>query len=196
VKALLPLLLLVLAGCPSQRVLRLENEVLRLRNTELTETLATSERRSLLGEDYASKVDLETIHRFLTRSGFVHTYTPEARHISVDYSGTNQDFSVTLQVFESADVLYLATSGYLSLADATDTGAVVMVLTQLASLNYEMLVGKFQMNPETGEVILSAELHLESGLSASLLTEVVDLLCRTADDRYPNLATAAAGVGI
>jgi hypothetical protein len=69
-------------------------------------------------------------------------------------------------------------------------------MVQLATLNYELLLGKFQLDPHTGDVLLSMELSLADGLGYDTLSSAVDHLVRTADARYPELSRAAHGRGL
>jgi hypothetical protein len=72
----------------------------------------------------------------------------------------------------------------------------VLLLVQVAALNYELLVGKFQLDAETGEIILSVELATEDGLGMATVLSALDSLTHTADARYPDLKRAAAGTGL
>ena len=101
-----------------------------------------------------------------------------------------------VQLFEREKVLFLAVGDYLQLEDATPSSAMVLLLTQLVTTNYELLLGKFQLNPSTGEISLSVEINLDDGLGFRTFHSVADHLVRTADRRYPELARAAAGNGM
>ena len=54
------------------------------------------------------------------------------------------------------------------------------------ALNYEMLLGKFQMNPESGAILLSTEVYVGDGLGHATLLQALDHLCRVAEENYPN----------
>ena len=58
-----------------------------------------------------------------------------------------------------------------------------------------MLVGKLQLNPETGEILLSSKLEVTDGLGYRTFIDAVDRLCQTADQKYPELQRAAQGLG-
>ena len=188
--------LLLLGGCVSKRILRLENELLQLKVDDLTEEVHELREYGLTESEYVRSVSLETVHLFLNEAGYLHTYTDGASHIMMDHVGANVTFSVTFQVFEGANVLFIATGRYFNLREASGTESVVLLLTQLATFNYETLLGKFQLNPETGEILLSAELHLHGGLSQRTFASVLDSLCQTADERYPDIELAASGLGL
>jgi hypothetical protein len=64
------------------------------------------------------------------------------------------------------------------------------------ALNYELLLGKFQMNPESGSILLSTELYVGDGLGHATLLQALDHLCQTADTKFPDLERAASGVGL
>ena len=189
-------LLIPLVGCVSSRVIRLENTVLRHENEELYERIATLEMRSPDPGGWESAPSLDTVHAFLDQASYVHTYARDSAHIRLEYDGNNADFSVNIQYFPNAKVFFLATRDYLHLDAASDTDSVVLLLVQLAALNYELLLGKFQLNPETGEILLSAEIHVSDGLGLSTLVSVLDHLCESADARFPELERAASGAGL
>lgn len=188
--------LLCLAGCGS-RVLRVENDLLRQRQAELETRVADLEKRAPDAADYAATVDLGVIHQFLDRAGWAHEVVTSGNgHISLDYRGKNATFGVTIRYFANAKVVFLGTSDYLHLDDAAGTESVVLLLVQLAALNYDLLVGKFQMNPETGEILLSMELHVADGLGYQTLLGALHDLCETADAKKPDLDRAIEGLGL
>lgn len=194
---LLPLLALFAGGCASKRVLRIENQLLRSHVTELEQQLADAQEKAPAPDDYARKVDLDVIDRFLTRAGLDHELVTTGNpHVKLSWSGRNATFGVNIQVFPAADIVFLATDDYLELQDATSTESVVLLLVQLASLNYDLLVGKFQLNPETGDILLSSELHVDDGLGYHTLIAALDHLCSTADARKPDLERAIEGLGL
>jgi len=185
----LPLLL----ACGSQKLLRLENALLKTQNKELREQLGTCEDQGP-PDDFVTEISIELIREYLTRSGF-----QEGEQIgdliSVPVSGENTSFRVTVQHFEREKVLYIATHDYLRMEEASSSQAMVLLLTQLAALNYELLLGKFQLNPQNGAIALSVELNLDDGLGYKTFEAVVTHLARTADSKYPQLVRAASGRG-
>lgn len=190
-------LMITSGGCASKRLLVIENQLLRQQAGQLETRVTELERELPDPDDFALNVDLETVHDFLDRAGYVHTWNQSGQgHIRIEFSGRNTSFAVTLQHFPSANVLFLATKGYLRLEEAQSTESVVLLLVQLAALNYDLLVGKFQLNPETGEILLSSELHTADGLGYHTLLQAVDHLTQTADARYPDLERAIEGLGI
>ncbi|MBT3217533.1 MAG: hypothetical protein HN348_00445 [Proteobacteria bacterium] len=190
------LVCLLVSGCVSKRVMKLENELLQMQVDDLTKEVQELREYGMTESDYVRSVTLETVHEFLNVAGYPHTYTENSSHILMDYMGTNADFSISFQVFDGANVLFIATGRYFNLRESAGTESVVLLLTQLATFNYETLLGKFQLNPETGEILLSAELHLQGGLSQETFESVLDKLCQTADERYPDIELAAAGIGL
>lgn len=187
--------LLLLSSCASRRLLVLENRVLREENEALLERMERLSRSSP-GSDFTREVDLERVHEWLDRAGYKHTFQADRNHIHLEFVGLNTDFSVNVQLFRDANVLFLATGDYMKLADAADTDSVTLLLVQIATLNYELLVGKFQLDPETGEVLLSSELLLDDGLGYDTFIRGLEQLLHTADARYPDLERAAAGTGL
>jgi hypothetical protein len=198
VRRLLPaLILLALSGCASRRLLVVENDLLRDRVGELEARVAELEKDLPNPDDYARPVDLAIVDRWLDRAGYVHTYNQSGQgHVRLEFAGRNTSFSVSIQHFPSRNVLFMATSGYLRLEEAQSIESVVLLLVQIASLNYDLLVGKFQMNPETGEILLSTELYVQEGVAYATFLQALDSLCATADDRYPDLERAIEGLGI
>ena len=97
------------------------------------------------------------------------------------------------QLIEEAQVLFIGTLDYFELDAVESSPAMVVLLTQLSSLNYELLTGKFQLNVETGDVALSVEQRVGAGLSFGTFDEMGWHLVRTADEHHPMLEAIAAG---
>jgi hypothetical protein len=187
---------LLLGSCTTRRVMAIETRLLRQENAELQQRLHELEQRMPAAGTYVRHLDLGTVHEFLERAGYAHIFSPGADEVRMDFSGKNTVFGVTVRHFDSAAVLYLATDDYLHLSAASNTESVVLLLVQLASLNYEMLVGKFQLNAETGEILLSVEISTIDGLGYDTFVNALEQLLHTADSRYPELERAAAGLGL
>jgi hypothetical protein len=185
--------LLVLSGCSSQRLLRLENQLLKTQNKELRGQLDSCESQGP-PKDYVNDITPSLLQEYLFRAGFQGS-EQVGDLISVPVKGENTSFRVTLQHFEREKVLYIATHDYLRMEDAASSQAMVLLLTQLAALNYELLIGKFQLNPKNGAIALSVELNIDDGLGFKTFEAVVAHLAQTADARYPQLVRAASGQG-
>ena len=177
-------------------MLVLENRVLQTENRELRERVVELEALSHDPDQFARDVNLETVHHWLERAGYKHSWEPAAKHVRMEFAGQHSRFTVNIQYFEGADVLFLTTRDYLRLSAAENTESVVLLLVQLAALNYEVLIGKFQLNPETGEILLSTEIHVRDGMGYDAFVHALETLCHTADARYPELERAAAGIGL
>lgn len=190
------LLLLLLTSCAPRRVLLLENRLLVEENASLQERVVEMEGRMPARGAYVRRPTLEDVHGFLDRAGYAHAWMPGATHVRMEFAGHHASFGVTIQHFDQAQVLFLATDGYLHLEQASSTDSLVLLLVQLAALNYEVLVGKFQVNPATGEILMSVELPTVDGLGYETFLRAVEGLLQTADARYPDIEAAAAGLGI
>jgi hypothetical protein len=90
----------------------------------------------------------------------------------------------------------MVATGYLRLEQATTSKSMVLLLTQLAAMNYDLLIGKFQLNPGSGDITISAELNLDDGMGYQTFQSVLKHLIETADAKYPDLVRAAKGQGI
>ena len=189
---LLPLLISFASGCASRKLLRLENQVLLSELERVHADLAAC-RSDAPPQDFATQVSLDVVEDYLVRSGFQGIERTDSGLLVVGIEGTNTRFKMSAQLFEREDVLYLAATDYLRLEDATSSRSMVLLLTQLAALNYDLLLGKFQLNPRSGEITLSVELNLDDGLGFKTFESVSHHLVRTADNRYPELARAAGG---
>jgi len=190
------LALALLAGCVSHRVLRLENGLLRQQNDTLQQRVHELERRMPPPETWVRDPTPKDLHGFLDKGGYHDDWTPDATRIHLDYAGKNASFGVTMQVFASARIVLLATDDYLHLDAASNSESLVLLLVQIAALNYELLSGKLQVDPETGEVLLSVELPTADGLGMHTFLQALEQLLHTADTRYPELQQAAAGLGL
>jgi hypothetical protein len=189
-----PLLLLALACAPA-KLLRLENEVLKNQVAEMEAQLQSCE-QDAPPPDFATHVTIEVVRDYMARSGYAPEAQPTPTILSLPIRGENVQFRLSAQLFEREKVLYLAISDYAEIEQAASSSAMVLLLTQLAALNYEMLLGKFQLNPNSGEISLSVELNLEDGLGFRTFRAVLQHLLRTADGKYPELMRAAQGRGL
>ncbi len=192
---MLPLLLIALTGCASHKLLRLENQSLERENSELLAKLDLCS-QSAMPTDYAVNVDMDVVKRFLKKAGFDDFKEVNAQVISVPVKGKNTSFQINLQFFPREKVLFMVATGYLRLEQATTSKSMVLLLTQLAAMNYDLLIGKFQLNPGSGDITISAELNLDDGMGYQTFQSVLKHLIETADAKYPDLVRAAKGQGI
>ncbi|MCK6505036.1 YbjN domain-containing protein [Myxococcota bacterium] len=186
---------LLLGGCASRQLLRLENQVLVQELERVHAELATCQ-SDAPPQDFATEVSVEVVADYLARAGFTGVERLDNDLLVVGIEGSHTRFKLTAQLFQRESVLYLAATDYLRLEDATSSSNMVLLLTQLASLNYDLLLGKFQLNPKSGEITLSVELNLDDGLGFKTFEAVSHHLVQTADGRYPELARAAGGGGM
>ena len=183
------------SGCGASKILRLENELLKTQNAELRAELGSCE-ADAPPPDFATTVSIDVVAEYMLRAGYTGVEPSGPNMLLVGVSGRNTAFRLSVQLFEREKVLFLAVGDYLQLEDATTSSAMVLLLTQLVTTNYELLLGKFQLNPSTGEISLSVEINLDDGLGFRTFRAVADHLVRTADRRYPELVRAAAGNGM
>ena len=185
----------LLTGCASPKLLRVENQLLQKENTELRDMLATCDDQRA-PSDYLTQVDIAGVHQFINRAGFENVKQASETVLTIPVQGKNTSFMVNVQLFEREKVLFMATAGYLDLEVATSSQAMVLLLTQLVAINYELLVGKFQLNPNTGAITLSAELQLDDGVGFETLRSTLNHLIQTADAQHASLMSAARGMGL
>jgi hypothetical protein len=170
--------------------------MLERESTELHRELEELRAASPDPSSFARRVDLEVVHDFLDRAGIRHTWSPGATVLQLRYDGTNAEFGVQIQVFPGTNVLFLGTTGLFRLADAQDPDTIVLLLSRIATLNYDLLLGKFQLNPETGEVLLSLEIPIHDGLGYDTLLRSLDALTTAADEHFPELVLIGEGRGL
>ena len=196
--ALWLLLPLLLGACASKRVLKLENRVLSNENQALRDQVTSLEAKLPEGGDFAVDVDIDLVAEWLDRAGYVYRRKGEGDGsvLELEYAGRNTEFTLAIQHFAKSRVLFLATHEYLQLDDAQDTSGIVLLLVKLAALNYDLLIGKFQLDPESGDILLSAELQLGDGLGYQTFVRLIDHLFDTADKTWPELSRAAGGQGL
>jgi hypothetical protein len=185
---------LALSGCAS-RILKLENQLLSQQNVELSQQLMVCQ-ETTGPADYVQSVDLETIQLFLARAGFPEPVPGPGGNLRVPVKGEHTSFELNIQLFEREKVLFMATSNYLQLEAAQSSPAMVMLLSQIAAINYELLLGKLQLNTSTGDIALSMELNVDDGLGYRTFHNVAHHLVQVADDRYEELLRAAQGTGL
>lgn len=188
------LYLFSLLGCGATKLLRLENQVL---DREVVELRAKLERCADLAssEDYMVKVDMARVSEYITRAGFAQQGSSGPGIITLQVEGENTRFQINIQFFEREKVLFLVAAGYLRLEEATTSKSMVLLLTQLAAMNYDLLIGKFQLNPNTGDITLSSEINVDDGMGYQTFNSVLHHLIATADAQYPTLVQAARGQG-
>lgn len=187
---------LLLSGCASTRILRVENRLLERENEALELENASLRDTQLDPKLFTKRVTLSQISALLKRSGYEHEFDQTKQVIRLKYSGKSASFGLNIQHYEKAQVLYIATNNYFSLDHAQNTSSVVLLAIKLMALNYEMLLGKFQMNPESGAILLSTEVYVGDGLGHATLLQALDHLCRVAEEKLPELTQAASGVGL
>ena len=185
----------MLFACATPKVLHVENQMLQRENAELRDKLATCSTQAA-PSDYLATVDIAGVKRFLNRIGHAKVEQASEQILSIPVQGKNTAFRVNIQLFEREQVLFMVAAGYLELESATSSQAMVLLLTQLASLNYELLIGKFQLNPSTGAISLSAEINLDDGMGFQTFQSVLNHLVQTADTHHPALLNAARGLGM
>jgi hypothetical protein len=173
-------------GCGAARLRALEVELLR---AQLADAQAELEER---GAATAPAVSPELLTQYLQRAGFPTPERTGAGLLVVPVEGKNVRFRVSLQHFPRDHVVYIAVIDYFDVDAAGSPGALVLLLTQLATINYELVLGKFQLNPRTGAVTLSVELKVDDGLGLRTFESALRHLIETADARYPELRRAAA----
>lgn len=187
---------LLLSGCLSApKVMRLENQLLQRENAELRDQLQTCavETRS---SDYLTQVDMTGLVGFLNKAQYTEIEAISDSVISIPVRGENTNFKVNIQLFEREKVLFMVTAGYMELESATSSQSMVLLLTQLAAMNYELLLGKLQLNPNSGAISLSAEINLDDGMGFQTFQSVLGHLIQTADAQHPVLSSAAQGLGL
>ena len=186
----------MLTGCLfAPKVMRLENQLLQRENAELRDQLKECSTQSV-SSDYVTEVTMVDVVAFLQRSGFTEVQPVSESLVSVPYVGENTDFRVNVQLFKREQVLFLVAVGYMELEAASSSSNMVLLLTQLAAMNYNMLIGKFQLNPTTGAITLSAEINLDDGMGFQTFNSVLSHLVNTADTQHPALLSAAQGLGL
>lgn len=168
----------------------LENELLKAEIGELRAAMSAA-----VGP-MTPAVSPELLAAYLERAGLPPPERSASGVLVVPCEGVNTRFRMSLQHFEREQVLYIAVVDYLDLEAASSSGAMVLLLTQLASMNYELVMGKFQLNPRSGAITLSVELKTDDGLGFRSFEAAVHRLLETADERYPDLVRAARGQGI
>jgi len=188
------LLVALLGGCQSSKLLRLENDLLKHDNARLRQELSDCQRQAP-PSDYVTTVTPEVIAEYLQRAGLAKPEVSTGGVLLVPIEGRNTSFRLSIQLFDREKVLFIATNDYLEIEAATSSQSMVLLLTQLAAMNYELLLGKFQLNPRTGGISLSVELNLDDGLGYRTFETVVGHLVRTADEKYPELLRIAQGQG-
>ncbi len=179
----LALLGLVASGCTSARLLRVENDMLQRSNDALQRELEVARVKGRI-----HPVDLGAVAGALGAAG--RSFTAREDAVELACPADSGGLRLELRWFAESQIVYLGTRDYLTLSDARDADATWLLLVQVATLNFEALVGKFQLDPESGEIVVSVELHAGEGLGSATLLGAVDRLCATAWHHRAQLVTA------
>lgn len=188
------LLLALLTGCSSRKLLQLENELLKHQTTQLRSELESCQQQSP-PQDFVNEISIEIIQEYLTRAGFPAGELTAPNVLLIPIEGNNTSFQMSIQLFSAEKVLYIAANDYLQIEDASSSKSMVLLLTQVAALNYELLLGKFQLNPNSGAISLSVEMNLDDGIGFQTFSAVTRHLVQTADARHPELMETARSSG-
>jgi hypothetical protein len=180
------LVLLALGGCTSARLLRVENDLLTRENLELRALVEGAGGRDAT---VVAQFEIEAVGRILEARGFNVRVDDDATEVTLQYGAENGSIEVVISTFPNAGVLYMATRGYVSLVSAHDGDSAQLMITQLATLNYEVILAKFQLDPVKGEVVVSVELPYASVDEATMVA-VLERLIRVADTKRPLLQAA------
>ncbi len=90
-------------------------------------------------------------------------------------------YALVLEYSDQTDTVYVYLDRYASVrGDGPSAGA---VFRRLAEMNWEMLVGKFEWSPRTGEIRLGAVINTDSNFDRRAFRGVVRALLRLGD-RY------------
>jgi len=189
------IILPMLLACASPKLLRLENSVLRDEVHRLEEDLAKCSSHSI-PDDFSTKVDQRVVLNYLSRTGLPSPEVSPSGLITTSIDGKNTSYRLNIQLFDKEQILYMSIADYLTIQDADSSQAMVLLLTQLAAANYELLLGKYQLDMRSGAITLSMELNLDDGLGFKTFNSVVHHLIKTADQKYPDLIRVAQGTGI
>ncbi len=182
-------------GCAHSRTLRLETAQLRAEVATLQAELAAA-KAAAPPDDYVANVDLASLGAYLSRAGYPGLTPGPGPLYTLGIHGANTDFQVSVQLFEREKVVYFVVHDYLTIEEASSSQAMVLLLSQLAVLNFDLLLGKFQLNPRTGDISLSVEVQVDDGLGFRTFDAVLRHITQTADKRYPELMRAARSNGI
>lgn len=94
---------------------------------------------------------------------------------------------------DRSDAIYVFFEHYATLrADAPNVAA---VSRRLLEMNWEMLIGKFEWSPTSGEIRLSTVLHTDSNFDRRAFRSIVHSMLRLAD-RYANELTQLTGTQV
>ena len=143
----------------------------------------------LTSQTDAAGPDLETIAGWMTTAGDTPERLGDVLRATSDAGG--HAYGVTVQLDAERHLVYLATQDLMSLHDTSGDAGVVGLLTNMATLNYETMEGKLQLNPATGEVVLSIELETDDGLGQRTFNAALKSLKSQATSLRPKLIGAA-----
>ncbi len=108
-------------------------------------------------------------------------------------AATARRYALVLEYNDQTDTVYAYLDRYATLrAEAPNAGA---VFRRIAEMNWEMLVGKFEWSPRTGEVRLGAVMNTDSNFDRRAFRGVVRALLRLGD-RYAEEVSHLTGAPV
>lgn len=105
---------------------------------------------------------------------------------------SNREFTLTLEYSDASDTIYVYADHYATLQSTATTAATAF--RRMLEMNWEMLVGKLEWSPSTGEIRLGAVMHTDSNFDRRAFRGVVRAVVRLADRYAPEMAQLTAGV--
>ena len=99
-------------------------------------------------------------------------------------------YTLSIQHIPQKDILYVSINNYLWIDQSQSPSATAFTLTQIATLNYQVVGGKFQLNPQNGAITLGSETYVVNGIDIDNLKLCINGLINIADENREYLQYA------
>lgn len=134
----------------------------------------------------AGVITLDEVREALVARGEV--VTEGAGGLAFQHAAAGRTYGVAVTLTEAPPALRLQTTGLFTLREAKSDGAVVRLLTLLATVNAELWGASAALDGATGEV----SVRVEAGLEPEAVARAWERLLSTADALLPRLQAAVA----
>ncbi|MCC7540172.1 MAG: YbjN domain-containing protein [Deltaproteobacteria bacterium] len=118
-------------------------------------------------------------------------HSAQLAHCAFRHTGTGsgRTFAIHLTYDDESDTIYVYVDRFLIAPESAETTP--RLLRQLMSVNWDMLIGKFEWDRTDGEVRLSAVMNTDSNFDRRAFRSTVRGIQALADRHYPDLLRIA-----
>lgn len=129
--------------------------------------------------------DLKTVCRFLDGMDLRYFVDGQGKTILLSFECDKADYDMFILVDQQHAFVYISLARYLQVP--RDHPSFPAILTRLMEINWDLLLGKFEWNPNDGEVRVAFTFTTENGLGQKALGAAISAILDVADKHYIEL---------